>query len=168
MAVHLEGSQYLVRDADKHVHYGLWCPQLVMILELLQLIGKVDVVVPYDGTKSHRTKFARLRNGREPTRADPGFQNFDFDYVKKATCNLTKCARANVTESYGYASLDFECYPNKDSGCYCPSLKSNTVGNKESGSMFISMSDSIWNMDSNGEFYNPLHPLVDDQKKKFL
>jgi hypothetical protein len=24
MAVHPEGSQYLVRDADKHVHYGLW------------------------------------------------------------------------------------------------------------------------------------------------
>jgi hypothetical protein len=29
------------------------------------------------------------------------------------------------------------------------------------------MSDSIRNMDSNGNFYNPLHPLVDDRKNKF-
>jgi hypothetical protein len=46
IAVHPEGSQYLVRDTDKHVHYGLWRVQLVMILELLQLIGKIDVVFP--------------------------------------------------------------------------------------------------------------------------
>jgi hypothetical protein len=97
MAVHPEGSQYLVRDADKHVHYGLWCrPQHVMILELLQPIGKIDVIVPYEGTKSHCTKFAILRNGWEDTQANPGFKNFNFDYVKKATCNLTKGSRVNV------------------------------------------------------------------------
>ena len=65
MAVHLEGSQYLVRDTDKHVHYGLWHPQLVMILELLQLIGKIDVVVSYEeGTKSHRTGVSRILSFR--------------------------------------------------------------------------------------------------------
>jgi hypothetical protein len=167
MAVHPEGSQYLVRDADKHLHYGLWRPQLVVILELLQLIGKIDVVFPYEGTKSHRTKFAIIRNGREETQADPGFKNFDFDYVKKATCNLTKGSRANVSESYGYSSLDYERYPDKESGCYRPSLKSNTLGNEELASMFVSMSDSIRDMDSNADFYDPLHPLVEDRKNKF-
>jgi hypothetical protein len=147
MAVHPEGSQYLVRDADKHVHYGLWCPQLLMILELLQLIGIINVIVPYEGTKSHHTKFAILRNGREHTQANPGFKNFDFNYVKKGTtCNLMTGSRANVAESYRYALLNFECYPDKDSECYHPSLKNNTVGNKEIGSMFLSMSDSICNM----------------------
>jgi hypothetical protein len=29
------------------------------------------------------------------------------------------------------------------------------------------MSDSICDMDTNADFYNPLHPLVDDRKKKF-
>jgi hypothetical protein len=125
----------------------------------LQLIGKIDVVVPYEGTKSHRTKFAVVRNEWKETQADPGFKNFDFDYVKKATCNLTKGSRANVSESYGYLSLDYRRYPDKDSGCYCPSLKSNTVGNKEIASMFISMSDSIRDMDTNADFYDPLHPL---------
>jgi uncharacterized protein (DUF1330 family) len=129
MAVHPEGSQYLVRDAHSHVHYGVWCPQLIMILELLQLIGKIDIVVPYEGTKSHYTNFAIVRNGREDTTADPGFKKFDFGYVKKATCNLTKGSRANVVESYGYSSLGFEVTPDKASGCYCPSLKTNTVGN---------------------------------------
>jgi hypothetical protein len=167
IAVHPEGSQYLVRDADKHVHYGLWRPQLIMILELLQLIGKIDVVIPYEGTKSHRTHFAIIRNGREETQADPGFKNFNFDYVKKATCNLTKGSRANVSESYGYSLLDYERSPDKDSGCYRPSLKSNTVGNKEIASIFISMSDSIRDMDTNADFYDPLHPLVDDRKRKF-
>jgi hypothetical protein len=168
MAVHLEGSQYLVRDADKHVHYGLWQPQLVMILELLQLIGKIDVVLlPYEGAKSHRTKFAIIRNGWQETQVDPRFKNFDFDYVKKATCNLMKGSRANMSESYGYSSLDYERYPDKDSGCYRPSLKNNTVGNKEIVLMFISMSDSICDMDSNADFYDPLHPLVDEWKKKF-
>jgi hypothetical protein len=90
MAVNSEGSQYLVRDADKHVHYGVWRSQLIIILEVLQLIGKIDVVVSYEGTKSHRTKFAVVRNGRKETQADPGFKTFDFAYVKKATCNLTK------------------------------------------------------------------------------
>jgi hypothetical protein len=167
IAVHPDGNQYLVRDADKHVHYGLWRPQLVMILELLQLISKIDVVVPYEGTKSHRTKFAIIRNGREATEADPGFKNFDFHYVKMATCNAIKGSRANVAESYGYASQAFEKHPDKESGCYRPSIKSNTVGNKDIGSMFISMSNSIRNMDSNGNFYNPLHPLVNDRKNKF-
>jgi hypothetical protein len=138
-----------------------------MILEILQLIGKIDVIVLYEGTKSHCTKFAILRNGRKETQADPGFETFDFDYVERATCNLTKGSRANVSESYGYSSLDYERYPDKDSGCYCPSLKSNTVGNKDIASMFISMSDSICNMDSNGDFYDPLYPLVDERKKKF-
>jgi hypothetical protein len=128
IAVHPDGSQYLVRDADKHVHYGLWQPQLVMILELLQLISKIDVVVPYEGTKSHGTKFAIIRNGRETTLADPGFKNFNFHYVKKATCNIMKGTSANVVEAYGYASQAFEKYPDKESGCYRPSLKSNTVG----------------------------------------
>jgi hypothetical protein len=167
MTVHPKGSQHLVRDADKHVHYGLWRPQLVMILELLQLIGKIDVVFPYEGTKSHRTKFAIIRNGQEETQADPRFKNFDFDYMKKTTCNLTKGSRANVSESFGYLSLDYRCYPDKDSGCYRPSLKSNTVGNKEIASMFISMSDSICDMDTNADFYDPLHPLVNEQKEKF-
>jgi hypothetical protein len=138
-----------------------------MILELLQLIGKIDVIFPYEGTKSHCTKFAIIRNGREETQADPGFKNFDFDYVKKATCNLTKGSRANVSKSYGYSLFDYELYPDKDSGCYRPSLKSNTVGNKEIASIFMSMSDSIRDMDTNADFYHPLHPLVDDQKKKF-
>jgi hypothetical protein len=40
------------------------------------------------------------------------------------------------------------------------------VGNKEIVSMFISMSDSIRNMDSNGDLYDPLHSLVEDWKKK--
>jgi hypothetical protein len=167
MAVHPEGNQYLVRDAHSHVHYGVWRPQLVMIFELLQLIGKIDIVVPYEGTKSHYTNFAIIRNGREDTTADPGFKNFDFGYVKKATCNLTKGSRANVAESYGYASLGFEVTPDKDSGCYRPCLKTNTVGNEEIASMFISMSDSIRYMDSKGDFYNPLHPLVADRKEKF-
>jgi hypothetical protein len=138
IAVHPEGSQYLVRDADEHVHYGLWRPQLIMILELLQLIGNIDVVIPYEGTKSHCTRFAIIRNGREETQADPGFKKFNFDYVKKATCNLTKGSRANVSESYGYSLLDYERSHEKDSGCYHPSLKSNTVGNKEIASIFIS------------------------------
>jgi hypothetical protein len=41
------------------------------------------------------------------------------------------------------------------------------VGNKEIASIFISMSNSIRNMDMNADFYDPLHPLVDDQKRKF-
>jgi hypothetical protein len=167
MAVNPKGSQYLVRDADKHVHYSVWRSQLLIILKVLQLIGKIDVIVPYEGTKSHCTKFARVRNGWKETQADPGFKNFDFNYVKKAMCSLTKGSRANVSESHGYSSLDYERYPNKDSGCYQPSLKSNTVGNKEIASMFISISDSIHNMDSKGDFYDPLHPLVKEQKKKF-
>jgi hypothetical protein len=121
------------------------------------MIGKIDVVVPCEGTKSHCAKFAILRNEREDTQADPGLKDFDFDYVKKATFNLTKSSRANVAESYGYSLLNFQRYPDKHSGCYCPSLKSNTVRNKEVVLMFISMSDSICHMDSNGDFYNPLH-----------
>jgi hypothetical protein len=96
MAVNPEGSQDLVRDADKHVHYCVWRSQLIIILEVLQLIGKIDVVVPYEGTKSHRTKFAVVRNGWKETQADPGFKTFDFAYVNKATCNLTKGSKANV------------------------------------------------------------------------
>jgi hypothetical protein len=79
MAVNPEGSQYLVRDADKHVHYGVWRSQHIIILEVLQLISKIDVVVPYEGTKSHCTKFVVVRNGRKETQADPGFKTFDFD-----------------------------------------------------------------------------------------
>ena len=74
MAVNPEGSQYLVRDADKHVHYGVWRPQLLFILELMQLTGNMDAIVPYEGTKCHDTKFAIIRNGREATTADPGFK----------------------------------------------------------------------------------------------
>jgi hypothetical protein len=162
MAVNPEGSQYLVRDADKHVHYGVWRSQLIIILEVLQLIGKIDVVVPYEGTKSHRTKIAVVKNGRKETQADAGFKTFDFDYVKKATCNLTKGSRANVSESYRYLSMVYEPCPEKDLGCYCPSLKSNTVGNKEIASIFISISDSIRSLNSQGDFYDPLHPLVDE------
>jgi hypothetical protein len=79
MAVNPEGSQYLVRDADKHVYYGVWRSQLFMILEVLHLIGKIDVIVLYEGTKSHCTKFAIQRNRWKETQADPGFKNFDFD-----------------------------------------------------------------------------------------
>jgi hypothetical protein len=167
LAVNPEGSQYLVRDADKHVHYGVWRSQLMIILEILQLIGKIDVVVPYEGTKSHRTKFAVVRNGRKETQADPGFKTFDFAYVKKATCNVTKGSRATVSESYGYSSMDYERCPESASGCYCPSLKSNTVGNKEIASIFIAISDSIRSLDPQGDFYNPLHPLVEERKRKF-
>jgi hypothetical protein len=167
MAVNPEGRQYLVRDADKHVHYGVWRSQLIIILEVLQLIGKIDVIVPYEGTKSHHTKFAILRNRRKETQANPGFKNFDFDYVKKTTCNLTEGSRANVSEFYQYLLLDYEHYPGKDSGCYCPSLKINTVENKEIASMFLSISDSIRNMDSKGDFYDPLRQLVQERKKKF-
>jgi hypothetical protein len=167
MAVNPEGSQYLVRDADKHVHYGVRRSQLIIILEVLQLIGKIDVMVPYEGTKSHCTKFAVVRNGRKETQADHGFITFDFAYVKKATCNLTKGSRANVSESYGYLSMDYERSPDRDSGCYRPSLKRNTVGNKEIASIFIAISDSICSLDTQGDFYDPLHPLVEEQKKKF-
>jgi hypothetical protein len=41
------------------------------------------------------------------------------------------------------------------------------VGNKKITLMFISISDSICNMDTKGDFYNPPHPLVEERKKKF-
>jgi hypothetical protein len=168
MALNPEGSQYLVRDADKHVHYGVWRSQLIIILEVLQLIGKIDVVVAYEGTKSHTTKFAVVGNGWKETLADPGFKTFIFAYVKKVTCNLMKGSRANVSESYGYSSMDYECCPDRDSGCYLPSLKSNTVGNKEIALIFLAISDSVRSLDAKGDFYDPLHPLVEERKKSFL
>jgi hypothetical protein len=63
--------------------------------------------------------------------------------------------------------MDYERCPDRDSGCYCPSLKSNTVGNKEIALIFIAISDSIHSLDAQGDFYNPLHPLVEERKKKF-
>jgi hypothetical protein len=63
--------------------------------------------------------------------------------------------------------MDYERCPDRDSGCYCPSLKSNTVGNKEIASIFIAISNSIRSLDAQGEFYDPLHPLVEERKKKF-
>jgi hypothetical protein len=167
MAIHPEGNQYLVRDAHRHVHYGVWRPQLLFILELLQLSGKIDKVVPYEGTKCHDTTFAIVRNGREATTADPGFQSFDFGCVEMATCHLEKGSRANVAESYGYATLSYENQPDKASGCFRPSIKKNTIGNTQISSVFLSMSDSIRYMDPRGVFYNPLHPLVADRRDKF-
>jgi hypothetical protein len=167
MAIHPEGSQYLVRDAHRHVHYGVWRPQLLFILELMQLTGNLDAIVSYEGTKCHDTKFAIIRNGREATTADPGFKGFDFGYIESVTCNLTKGSRANVAESYGYATLSYEGKPDKASGCYRPVMKKNTVGNTSIGSLFQSMLESIRYLDPRGVFYNPLDPLVADRKEKF-
>jgi hypothetical protein len=156
-----EASTWFMMHAHHHGHYSVWCPQLIIIImELLQLIGKIDIVVLYEGTESHYTDFAIICNGGEDTTADPGFNDFDFRYVKMATCNLMKGSRVNVAESYGYSALGFEPTPDKASGCYCPSLKNNTVANHDIMSLFISMSDSIQYIDKEGVFYNPLHPQV--------
>jgi hypothetical protein len=41
------------------------------------------------------------------------------------------------------------------------------VGNREIASIFLAISDSIRSLEAKGDFYNPLHPLVEEQKKKF-
>jgi hypothetical protein len=133
----------------------------------LQLTNQIDIVVPYQGKKSHDTDFAIVRNGREATRTDPGYNSFDFDYVMNATRNLEKGSRANVAESFGFSLLSFEAAPDKAAGCYRPSMKKNTVGNCDIASLFLSMTDSIRYMDPEKVFYNPLHPQVADWQYKF-
>jgi hypothetical protein len=101
LSINPNGNQYLVCQAGKHVHYGVWCPQLCIILETLELLGLLGCIVPYVGNKSHNTAFAIIRNGHADTLADPGFQLFDFNFVQKQMTNLVKGSRANYAESYG-------------------------------------------------------------------
>jgi hypothetical protein len=123
IAINPKGSQYLVLVTHRHVHYGVWRSQLIIILELLHLCDKIDILVPYEGRKSHHTYFAIVMNGQKDTMTDPGFNTFDFEYVVKETRNRQKGSRANIAESFGYSSLSFEATPDKASGCYRPSLK---------------------------------------------
>jgi hypothetical protein len=166
-ALHPEGNQYLVRDAHRHVHYGVWRSQLVILVELLDLLGKITLVVPYPSTTSHRTAFAIVRNGEKDTAKDPGFKAFDFAHVLSETMNRSKGSRANMAESYGYSTQSFEATPEKESGHYRPLLKKNTAGNHNVASAFLSMSDSVLFMDPEGLFYDPSHPDVFDHQKKF-
>jgi hypothetical protein len=104
VAVHPEGNQYLVREANRHVHYGVWRSQLPILLKLIEVIGKLSEVVPYGANTSHNTNFAIVRNGREDTTADPGFNAFDFGYVLSATSSICQGSRANMAELFGYAA----------------------------------------------------------------
>jgi hypothetical protein len=165
--IHPEGNQYLVQDAHRHIHYGVWRTQMVIIMELLDLLGKITLVVPYQSTTSHRTTFAIVRNGLKDTANDPGFKAFDFAYVLSETMNKSKGSRANVAESYGYSTQSFEATPDNESGHYRPSLKKNTAGNHNVASAFLSMSDSVLFMDKEGLFYDPSHTDVVDRQKKF-
>ena len=98
----------MVRDAHCHVHYGVWRSQLVILMELLDLLGKITLVVPYPSTKSHLTTFAIVRNGGKDTAKDPGFKAFDFAHVLSET----------MAESYGYSTQSFEAIPDNESGHY--------------------------------------------------
>jgi hypothetical protein len=128
MSLNPNGNQYLVRKAGVHVHYGVWRPQLCIILEALELLGLLGcIIMPYIGTKSHNTEFAIVRNGNDATMADPGFQAFDFDYIHSRMSNLVQGTQAHFAESYGYSTLSFESTPEKSSGHYRPLLKANTA-----------------------------------------
>jgi hypothetical protein len=166
-AIHPEGNQYLVRDAHRHVHYGVWRHQLTILLETLEVIGKIGKVVAYPSTMSHTTDFAVVRNGRKDTQEDPGFIAFDFPYVLTVLLDKSKGSRANIAESYGYSTQSFDCKPDNESGHYRPSVKLNTAGNKEIASLFLSMSDSVRFLDPEGIFYDASHPRVSDRQREF-
>jgi hypothetical protein len=167
LSIHPNGNQYLVRQAGKHVHYGVWRPQLYIILETLELLGLLGCIVPYVGNKSHNTEFAIIHNGNTDTRADPGFQAFDFDFVEQVTRNVLKGSRANYAESYGYSTMSFEATHEKASGQYRPLLKANTVGNANIAQLFLSMSETVRSMDKQGRFHNRSDDLVESRRTKF-
>jgi hypothetical protein len=167
LSINPNGNQYLVRQAGKHVHYGVWRPQLCIILETLELLGLLGCVVPYVGNKSHNTAFAIIRNGHDDTLADSGFQSFDFDFVQKQTTNVDKGSRANYAESYGYSTTSFEPTHEKASGHYRPALKANTVGNAIIAKIFLSMSETVRDMDKQGRFHNESNDLVGTRRSKF-
>jgi hypothetical protein len=167
ISINPNGNQYLVHRAGVHVHYGVWRPQLCIILEAMELLGLLGCIMPYVGTKSHDTEFAIVRNGHDATMADPGFKGFGFDYVQSHISNLVQGTRANFAESFGYSTMSFESTPEKTSGHYRPSLKTNTVGNANIANIFLSMSDTVRYLDKGQRFYNPSHPLVPDRHAKF-
>ena len=167
LSINPNGNQYLVRQAGKHVHYGVWRPQLCIILETLEMLGLLSCVVPYVGNKSHDTAFAIIRNGHADTQADSGFQAFDFEFVKAQTTNIVKGSRANYAESYGYSTMSFEPTREKASGHYRPALKANMIGNAMIAKLFLSLSETVRDLDKQGRFHNQSHDLVETRRAIF-